>query len=519
VLRFLLWRVLALLLAFLSVALLLRLLGGEPGRALRNRAPAAGHFTIGHLTGALGLLAPGWLLSAVPVCAGLIFAVGLIVLAVRGRARADRSYVRLELLAYRGDSAEDLAVARMFAAIHAALAVRWWSRLVDGQPSLSVEIHHRPSAGAGGRSWLAMSVPHGAERIVEAALQGAFPNSRLVASRERFQAPPCLLRLRKRATFIERTWTGERFERDAEPMIDRLLTAMGACAVPAMVQVALTPAPASFERLARHMFKDREARNSRRRHEHALTLDRSLVEEVEMRGALELQHRALFFADIRVLAPSRRDCRHLASVLRAQRAENRLVERGTTFRHGLLGRYDRRVQRGEGNPLPNAGRSLHAPAELAGLWRLPSVDYATVPFERSAVPLAPASPAIMRPSEGRGLLRDVHGPVSIHLELRRQNVAVPGTVDQGKSSLLVASVAEDLQRERCAVIVLDPKGDAAEAALSVVPAERTCTLLDFAHPTCGFNPLAVDAPADVIADYVVAALKSLFTDAGVILQP
>ncbi len=61
------------------------------------------------------------------------------------------------------------------------------------------------------------------------------------------------------------------------------------------------------------------------------------------------------------------------------------------------------------------------------------------------------------------------------------------------------------------MIVLDPKGDAAEAAVSLVPEGRTCTLLDLAHPTCGFNPLAVDAPADVIADYVVAALKNLFT--------
>jgi hypothetical protein len=62
------------------------------------------------------------------------------------------------------------------------------------------------------------------------------------------------------------------------------------------------------------------------------------------------------------------------------------------------------------------------------------------------------------------------------------------------------------------VIVLDPKGDAADAAVSLVPEERTCTLLDLSHPTCGFNPLAVDAPADVIADYVVGALKNLFTD-------
>jgi hypothetical protein len=51
--------------------------------------------------------------------------------------------------------------------------------------------------------------------------------------------------------------------------------------------------------------------------------------------------------------------------------------------------------------------------------------------------------------------------------------------------------------------------------VSLVPVERTCTVLDFSHPTCGFNPLAVDAPADVIADYVVAALKNLFSDADI----
>ena len=112
-------------------------------------------------------------------------------------------------------------------------------------------------------------------------------------------------------------------------------------------------------------------------------------------------------------------------------------------------------------------------------------------------------------------MRDALGAVSIHPALRKQNTAVPGTVEQGKSSYLVATVAEDLRRERCAVIVLDPKGDAAEAAVSLVAPERTCTLLDLSHPTCGFNPLAVDAPADVIADYVVAALKNLFTDADI----
>jgi hypothetical protein len=240
-----------------------------------------------------------------------------------------------------------------------------------------------------------------------------------------------------------------------------------------------------------------------------------MVEDAELRGALEIQHKPLFFVDLRVIAPSRAVCEQIASELRAEGAENRLVERGTGVRHGLFGLYARRVLRGEGNPLPSFHKGVFASAELAPIWQLPSVDYLTVPFARSGLPLAPAPPGIFRPGEGQGTLRDALGAVSVHVELRKQNTAVPGTVEQGKSSYLVATVAEDLRRERCAVIVLDPKGDAAEAAVSVVPPERTCTLLDLAHPTCGFNPLAVDAPADVIADYVVAALKNLFSDADI----
>jgi hypothetical protein len=293
---------------------------------------------------------------------------------------------------------------------------------------------------------------------------------------------------------------------------------MGACGEPSFVQLAMTPTPAFFERFAKRLYKRHEARLSRERRTHSRVRDRSMVEDAELRGALELQHRPLFFVDLRVIAPNRRICERIASELRAEGRENRLIERGTAVRHSVLGLYTRRVQRGEGNPLPSFRRGVFASTELAAIWQLPSIDYMTVPFARTGLPLAPASPSIHRPGQGAGTLRDALGAVSIHPQLRRQNTAVPGAVEQGKSSYLVATIAEDLRRERCAVIVLDPKGDAAEAALSLVSPERTCTLLDFSRPTCGFNPLAVDAPADVIADYVVAALKNLFTDADVILR-
>ena len=351
--------------------------------------------------------------------------------------------------------------------------------------------------------------------MVESALQTAYPNCRVGSAQHLLGAPPVVLRLKKRAEFIKRVKALDHFEHDRGPPVNRLMTIMGACREPAFVQITMTPTPAFFERFAKHLYKRNEAHLSRERREHLLARDRSMVEDAELRGGLEVQHRPLFFVDLRVIAYHRGVCERIASALRAEGAENRLVERGTAVRHGLLGLYARRVQRGEGNPLPSFHKGVLASTELAAIWQLPSIDYMTVPFARTGLPLAPAPPSILRPRHGAGTLRDALGAVSIHPELRKQNTAVPGAVEQGKSSYLVATVAEDLQRDRCTVIVLDPKGDAAEAAVSLVPAGRTCTLLDFSHPTCGFNPLAVDAPADVIADYVVAALKNLFTDADI----
>jgi hypothetical protein len=507
-----------------ATSLLLALLDGALGRDLRGNG-AGEHLSIARLAGAplvlIGAAArvlPGWS-GELAALSGLAWlAATLMSVTLRARARARRDYVRLRVLAYRADSAESLSVARLFAALHAGVSVRWWRWLITGQPSVSVEAHYAPSATDGAaEAWLAVTCPRRLVSRVESALRTAYPNLRLGPAPHRVGAAPALLRLKKHRAFLWRTATvaGARFEREPQPAMNRLLTAMAAGKQPCFTQIALTPAPAVLERVARGAYKAHESRLSRERREHVVPRDRSLVDDAELRGGLEIQHRSLFFADIRVVAPTRTACERVAAALRTERGENRLVERGTTVRHGLLGLYGRRIVRGEGNPVPSTSRGVMAPLELAELWQLPSVDYSTVPFVRDPLPLAPAPPGIYRPAGTPGTLRDAVGPISIHPELRRQNTAVPGTVEQGKSSYLVASVAEDLCRERCAVIVLDPKGDAAEAALSAVPDGRICTLLDFADPTCGFNPLAVDAPADVIADYVVGALKNLFTDADI----
>ncbi|MHB8243127.1 MAG: replication-relaxation family protein [Solirubrobacteraceae bacterium] len=516
-LRFLLWRMLAVLAAFVGFGVLAWLLTGGPGKVLRGRRAAfplnlrAVADAIGHALSAAFNWWPLLGLGALPLLAIVFGATTLLLIGWRFAMRSRRRYVRLEVNAYRTDQAAWEDVVRMFESLHKRLLRRWWRRLLLGQPSVALEAHRSHDA----RAWLAVSCPAGLESMVEAALQTAYPNCRVSLAQRSLGAPPQVLRLKKQHEFIRRGKPMPRFERDPDPPVNRLLTTMGASGAPVFVQLALTPTAAAFESFARHLFRAREAHISRERREHLQPRDRSMVQDAELRGGLDVQHRPLFFVDLRVVAASRATCERVASELRVETAENRLVERGTTLRHGVLGLYRRRVQRGEGNPLPPFRKGVFAATELPSLWQLPSIGYATVPFERSSLPLAPAPPAILRPKGGAGTLRDAHGPVSIHVSMRRQNTAVPGTVEQGKSSYLVATVAEDVKRERCAVIVLDPKGDAAEAALSVVPSTRTCTLLDFANPTCGFNPLAVDAPADVIADYVVAALKNLFTDADI----
>jgi hypothetical protein len=514
--RLLLWRLLGLVALLIGVAALQWLLHGGIGTALRGASAAPM---------ALPLRAPhtpdGWVAVRVGELLAMLTLPGVTLLLVsRARARAGRRYVRLCVEPYRTDRTSVEGVVAMIEALHKRLQRRWWRRLLHGQPSVALEAHHIRSGDGVGRALLAIACPAGMERAVEAALRSAYPNCRVASPGSAIPLRPAyaLLRLKKHTGFIRRVKQLNPYELVREPPMDRLLTVMGACGEDALVQLALTPAPALFERWAKGRYKRHENHLSRERREHLFMRDRSLVEEVELRGGLEVQHRPLYFADLRVAAPSRRTCEQIASELRAEGAENRLVERGTTVRHGLLGLYRRRVLRGEGNPWPSLRKGVLASTELAALWHLPSIDYATVPFARGALPLAPAPPAIMRPREGEGLLRDAHGPVTIHRGMRRQNTAVPGAVEQGKSSYLAATVAEDLRRERCAVIVLDPKGDAAEVAVSLVPRQRTCTLLDFSHPTCGFNPLAVDAPADTIADYVVGALKNLFTDDNAIMR-
>ncbi|HEY1534641.1 MAG TPA: hypothetical protein VGF76_11495, partial [Polyangiaceae bacterium] len=361
------------------------MLDGGPGRLLRG---GNGHLKSGEVASwlrpAAGLCKFAWSwaplggLSLSGELLVLCLAVAVALLSMRSIARGKRRYVRMRVEAYRTDQAGAEAIVRMHEALHRRLIARWWRRVLLGQPTIALEVHHvrgrEDAADAVYLAWIGVSCPVGYEQMVEAALRTAYPNCRLTQAQPAVRfATSKLLRLKKDGDFTRRVKSLDRFEHEREPAMNRLITVMAACGEPAVVQLTLTPAPVVFERFARRHFKQRETQISRERHAHLIPRDRSMVEEVELRGGLDVQHRPLFFVDIRVVASERSTCERIASELRVETAENRLVERGTAVRHGLLGLYRRRLERGEGNPLPGFLRAVFAAGELASIWHLPSI--------------------------------------------------------------------------------------------------------------------------------------------------
>ncbi len=368
-----------------------------------------------------------------------------------GQRRASASQ-RLLIEPYRNDRAGGESLAATFASLHALLGPR---------RTLALEIHLDRRPGGAPLAWFAVVCAPALGRQLAAALRSSYPNLRLRRLRWVPSPPPFTLALARRRP----PRTDDR-ELEPAPRIDAVLRAMAAAGAPATVRLTIRPASRTIE----HLLSSREE-----------------------------QIGPLIWALPTVAARDAAGARAIASAL-CGAAPRLLARRGAWSERPRLRRSPSR---------------LYRPAELVGLWSLPAPEFGALPYVRRAVPVAPAPPSIQRPRQGGGLLRDEHGPVTIDPHQRRRHTAVVGAVDQGKTSFLVSSAREDLRRADCALIVLDPKGDAAEAVLSIVPQDRVTTVLDMAAPRAGFNPLSVDAAPDAIADQVVAALRGLFGDGEV----
>ena len=176
------------------------------------------------------------MVSAAEGLAALTLTPAALLLGLRWRARRRRRYVRLRVEAYRTDRTSVEGVVSMYEALHKRLQQRWWRRLLAGQPSVALEVHHVHTADGTACAVLAVSCPAGLERVVGAAVRSAYPNSRVAPPSETLDhglTPAhnlALLRLKKHAGFIKRVKQLDRYELAREPPVDRLMNVMGACA-------------------------------------------------------------------------------------------------------------------------------------------------------------------------------------------------------------------------------------------------------------------------------------------------
>src|SRR4051812_37456241 len=80
---------------------------------------------------------------------------------------------------------------------------------------------------------------------------------------------------------------------------------------------------------------------------------------------------------------------------------------------------------------------------------------------------------------------------------------------------MAQSCADDAQDDGCCLIVLDPKRDLADKALSVTPRRRTVWILDLAAPEIGINPLLIPGRPDAVADAVVEGFRDTNEDGAI----
>jgi hypothetical protein len=384
----------------------------------------------------------------------------------------------------------------------------WWRRLLSGQPYLAWEI-----VAAADEVEVSLRVPRVVpwglvERVVEASWPGARTQSDETDPLDRLEglAPVETTEL----TLAEPEWFPIGPTPGGEPLTLGLAALAGLTdGETALIQVLAQPSTSvarrGFRRAARKLRTANGLSMGGGRGRYRPPPDPSV--EGDVRDILAKASSPLWRCQVRLAVAS----------------TSREVARGRI--HGLAGAFAvfegrngfrrRRVPRGirtvHGRRM--ARSYLLSVPELAQIATLPAAG--SIPGLERAGARTVSSPRLV-PTVGKVLGEGDHvgveRPVAISVEDARHHLHVIGETGTGKSTLLANLVLQDVAAGR-STVVIDPKGDLAQAILERLPrdaAERTCVIdPDDRKRAVGLNVLEGDDP-DLVVDHIAAVFKRIY---------
>jgi hypothetical protein len=436
------------------------------------------------------------------------------------RQRARRAPVTVEIVLGRDDHASPYEISKLFDGLIGQMRPRWYERLALGADTFTVTLLNDPAQRAF-RFLLAVR----ADTLTgfEHRLRATYPDIRTRPYTAPFLPSAEPSRPTRRSPSVTSGWAVVRVKkgrrwmwslqttRDYEhSLVEALVATMAGSTAPCLISLALTPAPLLLERRAARQL---------RTHEHRANAEAtvspgdpgagSIVEQRQIKGAVETVGRSLAFFDYRVAVPLDRPelGRQLVGVAQEARSEGTLKPRRLRIRRRL---YITRINRSLPSLIPALRTGVLSSAELATLWHLPTLRVRGVGLQRSGSRQIAASPAISRDRHDM-VMRDEHGPVGIRADDRRYGWALLGGQGAGKSSALLRHIGNTARDPQRALILVDPKVDLARDALHVMPPHRTVHYLDLGAPHVGFNPFTIlrsrGVSPEVVADLFVSAIR------------
>lgn len=489
----------------------------------------------------------------------VVFVAGLIVLgAIRTRGQVQRALnMSLFLIKVPRDADETgdgtskkntrelINVAEQMLSGFSNIHSKGWNKFIYGEPYLSLEIavHH-----VGEETHFYISVPRASEDVVEKQLYAYFPKAEISQIKDYNIFNPegsvagSFLRYVTNPILPIKTY--EKMESDPLSGILTSMSKLQAEGEGAAMQMLIRPSHAKKQKalaakVAREMQAGQQFHDALQRAKHppkppkpdlnkpyqpekprtVAPSDDEIIKAISAKAGKQI-----YDVNIRILASA-------PSEIRSMEILNDLE--GSFAQYGAPDLNSLKPNRLKGSPLnklifnysfrlfDNKQRIVMSTDEIASLYHFPLSSTASpnVNFLKAKPAEAPAN----LPQEGiiigKSVFRGQEKLVRMTDEDRRRHTYVIGQTGTGKTTIMKAMVRQDIEAGK-GVCVIDPHGDFAEFALSVVPRERADDVVffnpgDIERPL-GLNMLEIDPSKPeqktFIANEMLAIVKSVYKD-------